>query len=67
MWGTKVKSAFKQFRANEDGTTAIEYGLIASLISIAVFTGASLMGDETGDSLDDLATKWDAAAASQSK
>jgi pilus assembly protein Flp/PilA len=31
-----MKAIFKRFRKNEDGATAIEYGLIAALISVII-------------------------------
>jgi pilus assembly protein Flp/PilA len=40
----KMKSAFKRFMNDESGATAIEYGLIASLIAAAVITAVSLVG-----------------------
>jgi pilus assembly protein Flp/PilA len=35
----------KRFLKNEDGATAIEYGLIAALIGVAIITAVSLVGD----------------------
>jgi pilus assembly protein Flp/PilA len=32
------------FLREEDGVTAIEYGLIASLVALAVIAGATLLG-----------------------
>jgi pilus assembly protein Flp/PilA len=34
----------KNFLRDETGATAIEYGLIASLIAVAIVAGAGLMG-----------------------
>ncbi|NMG00010.1 Flp family type IVb pilin [Aromatoleum toluolicum] len=34
----------KQFVQDEEGVTAIEYGLIASLIAIMIIAGATLVG-----------------------
>jgi pilus assembly protein Flp/PilA len=34
----------KRFVADEAGATAIEYGLIAALISLAIIAGATLIG-----------------------
>ena len=42
----------KSFFAEEDGATAIEYGLIAALVSVAAITALGAMGD----SLDTLFT-----------
>jgi pilus assembly protein Flp/PilA len=36
----------KRFLKNEDGATAIEYGLIAALIGVAIITAVGLVGDE---------------------
>lgn len=35
----------KNFMQEEDGVTAIEYGLIAALISIVIITAAGTAGD----------------------
>ncbi len=35
----------KEFLLDESGATAIEYGLIAGLISIAIVSGASAFGN----------------------
>jgi len=40
---------FRQFLKDQSGATAIEYGLIAALISIAVITGALSVGGSLGD------------------
>lgn len=34
----------KNFIREEDGVTAIEYGLIAALVAVAIVAGASLLG-----------------------
>lgn len=34
----------KQFARDEEGVTAIEYGLIAALIAVVIITGATLLG-----------------------
>lgn len=36
---------FHRFLDDESGATAIEYGLIAALVSVAAITALSLMGD----------------------
>jgi pilus assembly protein Flp/PilA len=35
----------KRFLTNEDGATALEYGLIAALIGVAIFTAVGLVGE----------------------
>ena len=37
-------TTFARFLKDESGATAIEYGLIASLIAVAIITGASALG-----------------------
>ena len=45
----KIFSAIKTFSADERGVTAIEYGLIAALIGIALVAGATLLGTKLSD------------------
>ena len=35
---------FRRLRKNEDGATAIEYGLIAGLISVVIITTVTMVG-----------------------
>jgi pilus assembly protein Flp/PilA len=37
---------FKRFRDDESGATAIEYGLIAALIALAIMVAAGTIGSE---------------------
>jgi len=37
---------FARFAQDESGATAIEYGLIAALISVALIAGATIMGNQ---------------------
>lgn len=39
-----MKSAFQRFWNDERGATAIEYGLIAALISVAIISAATTLG-----------------------
>jgi pilus assembly protein Flp/PilA len=34
----------RKFLRNESGVTAIEYGLIASLVGVAIIVGATMLG-----------------------
>ncbi|MBB4868220.1 pilus assembly protein Flp/PilA [Pseudomonas nitritireducens] len=46
-----VKRLYRQFRtflADQEGATAIEYAVIAGLISIAIVTAASPIGTKVG-------------------
>jgi pilus assembly protein Flp/PilA len=45
---------FARFLKDESGATAIEYGLIAALISVAIIAGASTLGDELSDTFNTL-------------
>jgi pilus assembly protein Flp/PilA len=47
----------KQFGQNESGATAIEYGLIASLIAVALIAGASLLGTNLNNTFNGIAAK----------
>ena len=40
-----------RFVKNESGATAIEYGLIAALISVAIIAGASTIGNNLSTTL----------------
>lgn len=51
---------FARFFKDESGATAIEYGLIAALISVALITGASTLGNSLDTTFSGIATKLDA-------
>jgi pilus assembly protein Flp/PilA len=40
-----MKNLINRFAKNESGATAIEYGLIAGLISVVIITAVGLVGD----------------------
>ncbi len=40
-----MRQHLQEFRRNQSGATSIEYGLIASLIFVALIGGLSLLGD----------------------
>lgn len=44
-----------RFVKDESGATAIEYGLIAGLISIAIIGGVALIGPQLSDTFDAIA------------
>lgn len=48
-----------RFVKDESGATAIEYGLIAALISVALITGATALGGSLDTQFKDLAGKLD--------
>ena len=41
-----ILTAVQAFIADEDGVTAIEYGLIAALVGVAMASAAQLLGTE---------------------
>ncbi|NEU10878.1 Flp family type IVb pilin [Methylobacterium sp. BTF04] len=47
---------FKRFAADESGATAIEYGLIASLIAVAIITVLGTVGTNLKATLGAVAT-----------
>jgi pilus assembly protein Flp/PilA len=57
-----MKTTFKKFLNCENGATAIEYGLIAALIAVAIITGATVLGTSIDAKFDDVATKVETAA-----
>ncbi|MBC7767882.1 MAG: Flp family type IVb pilin [Phycisphaerales bacterium] len=51
----------KQFLNNEDGATAIEYGLIAALIGVAIITAVTAVGTDLTELFGRVSTKLDAS------
>jgi pilus assembly protein Flp/PilA len=47
----------QNFFSNESGATAIEYGLIAALIAVAVITSVTALGDNASTTFDKVATE----------
>ena len=43
-----MQTFFARFAQDESGATAIEYGLIAALIGVAIVAGAGLVGTNLG-------------------
>lgn len=41
---SKIINFARQFWADEDGATAIEYGLLAALIAVVIIAGVSAIG-----------------------
>jgi pilus assembly protein Flp/PilA len=49
------------FRKNEDGATAIEYGLIAALIAVVIIAAVTTVGTELSSTFGVVGTKLSAA------
>ncbi len=54
---------FARFMKDESGATAIEYGLIAALISVAIITGAQALGTNLGNLFTNLSGRLPSGAA----
>jgi pilus assembly protein Flp/PilA len=52
-----MKTTFQRFVKDESGATAIEYGLIASLIAVAIIAGATALGSKLNSTFNTLSTK----------
>jgi len=48
---------FKKFLRNESGATAIEYGLIASLIAVAAITAMTTVGTNLSGTFSNVSSK----------
>ncbi|MGB3502631.1 MAG: Flp family type IVb pilin [Mesorhizobium sp.] len=48
---------FARFAKNESGATAIEYGLIAALIAVAIMAGAGMVGNALDAKFTTIASK----------
>ena len=51
-----------RFLKDESGATAIEYGLIAALISVALIAGAGMLGTKLNTQFANISTQLDAKA-----
>ena len=56
-----MSKIFARFAKDESGATAIEYGLIAALIALAIVAGATTLGNSLGNQFDYVAGKLDAS------
>jgi len=59
-----MSKLFARFAKDESGATAIEYGLIAALIALAVIGGARLLGTEVGNTFNEIADELKGATGS---
>ena len=51
-----MHTLLKQFLRNQDGATAIEYGLIAALIAVVIITGVTAVGTQLSTTFTNLST-----------
>ncbi len=47
-----MKTLINRFKADESGATAIEYGLIAALIAVAIIAAVRAVGGTLSDTFD---------------
>ena len=45
---TKIKNAVRRFTRQDDGATAVEYGLLAALIAVVIIVGVTALGVNLG-------------------
>lgn len=56
-WRTNRMTLFKTLLRNEQGATAIEYGLIAALIAVAAITAMGALGNSLSNTFVQISTK----------
>ncbi len=61
--GTAMFRILRKLRKNASGTTAIEYGLIAAIVSVAAVVSFNSMGDSLNRIFDTISTAIDSNAA----
>ena len=52
-----------RFLKEEEGATAIEYGLLAALVAVAIVVGATALGGSLNDTFDNVSDQLDDAIA----
>lgn len=52
-----MKNLFRRFSRDINGATAIEYALIASLISVAIIGGVTAVGTNSTVTMDEISEK----------
>lgn len=57
-----MSKIFARFIKDESGATAIEYGLIAALISVALIAGATTLGNSLSTTFNGISTKMTTAS-----
>ncbi len=56
-----MSNIFARFVKDESGATAIEYGLIAALIALAIMVGAGAVGNSLGAKFNEIASELNAS------
>ncbi|MDN2567348.1 Flp family type IVb pilin [Aquibium sp. A9E412] len=58
-----MSKIFARFAKDESGATAIEYGLIAALIALAIMVGAGTLGNALDNQFKNIAKELDYSAS----
>lgn len=58
-----IKAVVVRFLRDEAGVTAIEYGLIATLVGVAIIAGAMALGGQLNQTLEFIASTVGAASS----
>jgi pilus assembly protein Flp/PilA len=53
----QIIKSIQAFARDEEGVTAIEYGLIAALVAVAIIVGATALGTSLGTLFQDISDK----------
>lgn len=53
-----VGSALRTFARDEEGATAVEYGLMLALIAAVIFAAVDLLGAKVANAFTDLDAQW---------
>lgn len=61
---SKIINFMRQFWADEEGATAIEYGLLAALIAVVIITAVALIGTNLDKIFDKVAACLTSASSS---
>jgi pilus assembly protein Flp/PilA len=61
--GERSMSMFRRFVKDESGATAIEYGLIAALVSVAIIAALGMVGENLTATFEEVSTQLSGAAA----
>lgn len=56
-----MSKILRDFIKNEDGATAIEYGLIAALIAVGIIAAATVLGGSLSDLFNRVSTRLNSA------
>ena len=52
---TKIQAAINSLRTDEEGATAVEYGLMVSLIAVVIIAAVTLIGTNLRDTFNGVA------------